>query len=46
MIIVGGSSSMRVLLSLFIETFTKATHKTAFANSVGDARTMLANNPK
>ncbi len=41
-VIVGGSHSMRVLLSLFIETFTIVHHKVVFANSVDEARQILA----
>ncbi len=41
-VFVGSNHSMQVLLSLFIETFTTVHHKVAFADSVDDARRILA----
>ncbi len=41
-VFIGSNHSMQVLLSLFIETFTTVHHKVAFADSVDDARRILA----
>ncbi len=41
-VIVGGSHSMRILLAMFIETFTALGGKVTFTNSLAEARTILA----